>query len=439
MNAPHWLQAPRRPGFGAGIVDFQAYMQALPSFASSWNDIQAQLTQEGAGLNQVVAAQTSFTNAYEQLSSQFGAVGDDAITGAHAFVAMGQTVVGAASTVAGLIQTAESGSAPAITQAFTGVMVSLAIATGAVSAGIGAAIVAGVGLILSALGSLGLFGGGGGTQICGATVSPPPDLVVGCMPIWVTGAADPNSPPVRQQPGTFGWRSFPVEGVDTGWFTAAPPYEPYVGGGMGTVTWKGLSGEYYGVGVRAVDYAFPNYARVASDVAGGDFQKAFFAAWKGNAEYALNGLKPQPDAQVLVHMLRLWNKSHAGPTIPMSPLDGSYLGTLISQGVQSLQANDTGMTDGTTLLVNSGAVLNPAIVAPLVHRVIALHIPGGAIQSSAPTPAASTGLSTGAKVAVGGVAVTGAALLGAVAFGIVKGQAVDLVLKHAWKHVRSWF
>ena len=427
MNPPHWPQ--RRPGFGAGLTDFAAYAASDPNFAAAWGRINGQLNIEGADTSQINLAKTSLVNSFEQMANNLGVTGDQAISAAEQFVVAGQTIVGAANTVEGLIQTAETGSLPQITQAFTGVMVSVAIAAGAVSAGIGAAIVAGVGAVLGALQSLGLFGEPGSVQICGWSWNPAPDLVVGCLGLYVTDGATP-----RNAPGSVAWRSFPSEAnpADAAWF------EPTIGRGD-TVTWNGLRVQK--CVPRAIDRAYPDYqygantdywyhpdlapiGKVASigkenTALPGDFVKMFTSAWRGNAEYALNGLKPQPDEQVLVHTIRLWNKVHPGPSVTLTEGDPSYLGGLVNAALSIVQPSDTGIVSGRSLLINTGAANVPA-------KVIGLHLRG---NTSATAPAGFAAMSTGSKVILVSAAVGGAALLGVGAYAAVKKKTIGAVLK----------
>jgi hypothetical protein len=100
------------------------------------------------------------------MSSAFsGGVNPQSIaTAAQNYVLIGKTVAGAVDTVEGLIKLYDSAgsitpdSAIAISNAFTGTMVGVAISAGAVSAGVGAAIVGAVAAVLGLLESNGLLG-----------------------------------------------------------------------------------------------------------------------------------------------------------------------------------------------------------------------------------------------------------------------------------------
>jgi hypothetical protein len=415
MTAAHWL---RQPGFGAGLTDFEAYASSDPNFQAAWGEVQAQLNVEGAGTTQLNSAKTAFVNSFEQIAGQ-GFSSSDPIGAAKAYVMTGQTILGAVNTVTSLVSSIQNAPAQAI-QDFTGVMVGLAGAT--LSAGIGAAIVVGVEIALSVMQSAGLF--------------PPPSHCD--YPVGSLCATSTNS--VRVPPGSGAWRRFPdsTNPNDAVWFQPNPPQ---AWGWNDLILFKPT----FGTTERPIDQGFPNYNMIEAMASRGDaFEQAFASAWKGNQAFLLNGLQPQPDYQVLIHALRLWNRTHAGPmhTVQvMYVITSPYLFSLTTDAY-TFAGDGDGIKMNGTVGMNTGALIVPPVapVAPLApHHVISLHIQHGAITAPAPVVPTTSGLSTGAKVAVGGAAVTGAALLGAVAYGYLKGEAVDAVLKGAWRHVKGWF
>jgi hypothetical protein len=448
MSAAHWPQVPRRIGLGAGLLDFEAYASSDPNFAAAWGEINTQLAAEGADISQVNNAKTAFVNSLEQMASNaIGVTGDEAIQSAKSYVLLGQTLAGAAQTIQGLVQTAETGSIPEIMSAFTGTLVGLAVTAGAFSAGIGAAIVGAVGGLINILQAAGFFGAPStDVEIASCGYYPyRPAYMIGCVGVNpVSGAV------VQVSPGSPLWRSFPDKRNNVNpppghatsdnysysdaqvWFQTRDQ-----GGGGGL--WKGCRWNGPGTvdhptsgNVRLVDIAFPNYAAVEGyENSSGELNRAYVAAWKANQEYALNGLRqPGSDAQVLITLIRLWNRSHGGPTWVLEQQNiadgGDYLSSLVTAAV-SLLGNDP-IRSGSGLVINTGPIIQP-------KRTISFRVHLANDSATAPSPP----MSTGAKVAVGGAAVGAAALLGTAAFALAKGQAVDVVLKHAWGHVKGWF
>jgi len=423
VTPPHWPQG--RTGVGASLSDFTELATSDPHFDQAWGEINGQLDIEGAGTTEINSAKIALTNAFEQLSTQsFGLSGQDAINAAKQYVLVGQTVLGAVQTVGGLVGQLENGAPPLeVMQAFTGTLIGLAAGAGLISAGVGAAIVAGVGAILDILGSVGLFGSpppGVGVPGCNYSVPSQPDFQFGCIVAW-----GPKVEPTSTQ-----WRKFPQPGnpPDEPWFQPIPNTStvygdwPQIPNGPPPIRLGGPA-----PAGRPIDTGFPAYQRALNDSSNGGFFLAFFQAWQSNAEYALNGLRPQPDEQVLIHTLRLWNRAHDGPMVPLR--GGFYAESLVPLAMNTLSGNDPLMFAG-GLGINVGPIKSPP------RKVIALHLPSGSIKASPTLPGAT---STGAKVAAGTAVVGGAAILGTVVFSLVKGQAVDAVLGHAWKHVKGWF
>jgi hypothetical protein len=476
-TTPHWPQAlPTRRVGVAGLTDFEAHFASDPNFASAWNDVGSQLLVEGASSSQVDQAKTWFVNAVE--GAVPGVTGDQAIASAKQLVLLGQTVMGAVSTVQGLLQTVESGSAPAITQAFTGVLISLGVGTGLVSAGIGAAIALGISVVLAALGDLGFF-----TSTAPPTFDIPgcgkwwsvPDYLVGCIGVNAKGGAADTADlrargyhydvPFIVAPGSPNWRSFPqpIGGVppttrpanlpsgytdpmagsgDAGWFHAGNRMMGF---------WRGVSW-YWGIAddnppaYRPIDLAFPNFHRIEADgsafvgalsnlpaalAPGSDFQRAFGGAWRSNAEYQLNGLKAQPDEQVLLHTIRLWNRSHDGPAVTLDQNEATYANSLVGAAVNLVMSSDIDLLSGQSLLINTGGLKTQT------PRVVTLHLGGGFDLAASGFFGSSVGanLSTGGKILAGTAAIGGAALLGSAAYVFAKKESIGAVWKNVFKTV----
>jgi hypothetical protein len=309
------------------LTDFQSFDQPGSSFHAAWTEVGSQVLAEGGDITKLQTAANDFTSAFEQMTSSsqgFGVQVQDALDYAKKYTIAGQTVLGAVQHVQGLIAAAQGASTPQeveqVFNMFTGTLIGAAVAAGAVSAGVGSLIVAGVGVALDLLQSAGLFGTAPtGTTVCqqgGARLSmdKSPTIQVGC-------AASMTAKVVNQ--GATNWRKFPtprgsVPG-EADWFTK--DYVHWYGD-----DWSSWSG------YRLIDSAFPVWhymacAPVPTELA--SFNQAFSQAWKANAEYALNGLKAQEDAQVLLHAVRIWNRAHSSSsTYDLAPaaLPGYFSG-----------------------------------------------------------------------------------------------------------------
>lgn len=435
----HWPQPRperRRVGTGASITDFLAYTTPGsaaydPNFAGAWNQIQGQLNAEGTDVSGVNAAKEAMINSFSQLASDtLGVTGDEAIQASQQYVMLGQTAIGAVQTVGGLISAAQNvnsaGSFIAVSQAFTGVMIGAATAAGALSAGIGSAIILGVGALLNALGAAGFFGPSGGFQgPCGQTLSQPPDLIAGCVIAYGQGA--------KVQPGSPNWRAFPQnvrcptipcndssgnalsDGI---WYQPALISGPNGLNVWGT-KWKGLTWEailQQSSSLRFIDIAFSNFHQVVEvDGPKSAFLSAFSAAWRHNAEYALNGLTPQPDEQVLIHCVRLWNRAHAGPATPIaSVIQSSYAASLIYSAQGQVASSDSSVISNGAMYINTGNVLNPPVGGPAAAALV-------------------SGLSPAATAAVVAGATVGAAALGSVAYSLAIGESADWAIRQLWR------
>lgn len=331
------------------IGDFASDLaQDATGFGGAWSQVQKQLDAEGANTTVVSAAKSAFSSSFDSLAPHLDSIGgsQQLLNACTQYTLKGTTIGGAVDMVGGLISAAQSGTpAPQLLESFTGTMITVAIASGALTAGIGAAIVGAVTGLVTLLQAAGLFGGSPGVSIpgcpAGETYKTAPDWAIGCTAAY--GG--------KNTPGSFGWRHFPNPGnpTDAGWFT--PPGTDQ-DSGSAIQGWRGLtiaSGPGLaaivsgGGGSPLVDAVFPNFAAIdvehplpinlqgqasvtavlaaaqfqmfaAINPVVADFHRAFLAAWKLNQEYALNGLTPQPDWNVLYHALNLWNTAHSNAT-----------------------------------------------------------------------------------------------------------------------------
>jgi hypothetical protein len=376
---------------------------------------------------------------------------------------------------------------PAVVGSFVGTMIGLGITLGVVSAGVGAAIMGAVGAVVAAFQSAGLFQpsppGGGTQQICNAGASGSDVFVspngpvyklssfnidysayhlgytIGCLGVYVVDPAH-----CRIEPASSEWRRFPNPSLasDAPWYafgSASAASGNYTGqpDGSWVFPWGG-SGNTLAIfcegwskandnsalanlNIRPIDAAFPYWRYLEcrmGQVAQGqspfgmtgaalqnmlDFERAFFQAWKANEEYALNGLQPQDPGQVLINLLRLWNRAHTGATLTISQVDcqafqGSCPGALqplflnyVSAALQYIQSSDSSLTDGNgNLFLNYGSALQSKFV-------VTAPSPGGVASTS----------TTASKVATGAAVAVGAGALGLFTYAAVNNLAVGYV------------
>jgi hypothetical protein len=458
----------QRTGVG-GQADFNALISADPHFASAWGDIQTQLVTEG--VTDFTGAQQAFTDSFQQLASQsFGLSLDTGTVGnayatAKQYVMTGQTIAGAVSTVTGLIGSIESNTMQplAVMQTFTGTMLGLLAVAGVPTAGIGAAIVGAIGVGIAVIQQL--TGSPPQPQIigytnCGYILNEQPNWIAGCLGAWG----------IVNSPDTNDWRPIPEPSnpADAVWFQSGQvgPGQwcvPIQGGsdcsffgirGNGKDQGYNSPGSTYAWGPpvngvnpaggdtsqRPIDNAFPGasqlnntaigtgttsiYAAVVEQGAGlsqidttgwdptwiaslQDFTKAYVAAWKANASYVLNGLAAQPDYVVLAHLLRMWNKSHVGPTWSLLPSNTSYLGGVVAAGFHASQFAD--------LALNGGLKLNLGVMRQ---------------------PVGPSGIN---KAVVGSALIVGAAGAGLFAYAHLNDIAFTTAAQRLWGTIASWF
>jgi hypothetical protein len=363
------------------LGDFASDIASDPSgFGGAWGQVQAQLNAEGANSTVVTAAKNAFASSFDSLSPTLNSIGSpqQLLSSCTQYALLGTTIGGAVDMVGGLIaaeQTGTAAQAPQLVESFTGTMIGLAVASGAATAGVGAAIVGAVTVLMTIMQSAGLFSTGPtGTSIPGcATNSKGQTVTYSSPPDWSLG------PPVcagfngsRNAPGTFSWRNFPNPGdpVDQYWFivpggsnTGSPDGQSIAGN---TILWKGLrvTGPILASngGPALMDLVFPNFSSIGvvfiqNPFGAGentafsqlpnqvqDFHRSFFAAWKLNQEYILNGLTPQPDWAVLYHTINLWNRAHAA-TSTYTLKDGGATPLWEANSLMPSLASNVGTTD----------------------------------------------------------------------------------------------
>lgn len=313
---------------------------------AAWNNIQAQMQAEGEaqGIDPATlslnmgAAQSTLADAYSQLTSGFQADASTALAAASQFTLVAKTVSGAVDTVNKLSQAFNNAQTPAETEAavnmMIGTIVAAATAAGVLSTGYGAIVVAAVAIIVKLADALGAFGEPFNAvgSLCGYDLGQQPSITVGC--VYAVGA-----PPVSIK--AQNWRRFPL--LDPGWFQnihltkgafwVGPLSFPWAGG-----LWTALTSSYVvangrletgRVTLRPIDFAYPEFYYIERPKlpAGAppivvDFYNSFLATWMGNAEYALNGIKPQDDLTMLVQFTTVWNIAHSdSSTFDIGPGD----------------------------------------------------------------------------------------------------------------------
>lgn len=352
--------------------------------SSEWQAIEQQLRIEGAGQpaqqvqTLVDTAFTQFQSTYNQLVGPQPSLAQiqgpgGALNAAASFIGAGFTIGGAVDMVNGLTAAASSGApAPALLEAFTGTMLGIAVAAGSVTAGVGAAIVGVVDLLVTFLQAAGLFGSSPAATLCGVNYQAVPNWAINCIGVFGSPAS----------PGTPAWAHFPNpnDAADAVWY-APIAITPVIGMPIGVIEWRGLklegwNGQNSKRYPRPIDMAWNNYAQVdytnspifpdfafnALPQAAQNFHAAYLAAWKLNQEYLLNGLNAQDDQTVLIHALRNWNRAHHPSSTYVLTANSPmlYEASLIGGLAQKLQTTDplwaTGQA-GTGLQINTGAPL----------------------------------------------------------------------------------
>ena len=462
-----------RRGLGdAGVsAAVQAAFNLGPDAQQAFSAIQSQMQGEGFGAQDIDNAANKFVQTYNQLNLN-GIIGDgsDPIQAAAQFTTIGHTIGGAVSVVQGLITAAESGSPPAAVNAIMGVVVSAApaaVAAGAISLGVGAAIVFGAALVESVLSSM--FGAptppAGYVGTC-AYYGTNPSIVDNY--VWSWGQQVPAGP------GNPLWRRFPVQASgnasDLLWYI---PYPSVLPGASQTINWNWTAGqqahtdEWYGCfttgsdnGKRPVDQAFYEYgvsvyrhleceqaavAMVPNDGTPGaafaQFQRAFFNAWKANREFGLNGISQRADYEVLQQLVILWNNAHSSSqtytlspsyaaimsptdscTVPMTPYEAIILG-------KSAGSMSAGALKGGNIVINAG----PPKANAVKLKISPILASKGAKLGARSTAATASSSSTLANVGIGAAAVAGAGLAAAFLYARHKRTSTKAVLKGAWK------
>lgn len=464
-----------RVGFGdLSFNDLTTGPNADKDFTNAWQGVQTQLVAEGNSVSGdlITSAKGTMADAFNQIGRSWGV--QDISGAASQYTLAAKSLLGSVTMVQGLLDSVQTQPPAQTIQMFTGVLVSAAIAAG-LSAGVGAAIIAGVSAIAEVLRASGIApdlftGAPADPDVCnspfpyfspGGGQSAPPFYQIGCMGYILTPAG-----PYAQGDGRSGknplWMDFPdyTDPADAMWFQIR----------TGTTFWKrGSFASAYGP--RLVDAAWPQYRHIECEAGNpsqaaaypshfypgvpGDFQRAYFSAWKLNAALAINGQKSATDAQVLAQLLRLWNgpsdaphngshsnsatfsftpgtlMSNVGPAPCANVVGyGPYIGTLIGE----LQAAGSPYVIGGKLIINAGPAKT---VVDTTQSGSPLHVGNCSLYGTCTPKAAS--VSTSSKI-VTGVAVAGALGAGAVAlYAAVNKMAFQQAAGSIWKKAKGSF
>ncbi len=439
-----------RRGLGLGSPsDFSSLDPAVQAVFN--NGPGAQLQAEGADSPTITGQQSNFAAQYNALVQTASGVSWQQLANAAAqYVGLGNTVQGAQQIVGGLVDafTSKGGDTAGVINSFTGIAIAevgTAVAVGAVSAGVGAAIVAGIELVSALVGSI--FDTPAPTaQVAGCGLPYTPAFVIPGSEVWsIDGQktlAGPSTATYSQ------WRKFPNPNTsgDSWWFQNATG----VGGDCGAQSWQNagcvntdwnhgswsdrwaLCGAKSGAAWRPIDGACfengsPVYAQLESDnlmlwtpwAAGAHLeampllqllQQAFFIAWKANREYDFNGLARQNDWQVLQQVILRWNMAREpgnGVSLPAATWSPLTYGSppdpvtcYMQMVLNDLQRNSSSVvtaydsTSGRGVLNSDGSI----------------HVNTGPLKSlpKATPPASTSSSSSGGKVLVGAGALAGA-------------------------------
>jgi len=396
-------------GFGQSLSDFAQIAATTPKFSQNWDDISKLLTSEGFSSGDITAARISFTGEFEGLVNKASDLSADQVSDyAKQFVVSGRSVVGAIQNVQGLFNPSSVGADPIqVTQVFTGTLIGFLAAAGALSgvatAGVGTAIMAATGAVIGMLQALGVVG-------------PPKE-----------GFFSFNVPTIV--PGSLAWNKFPDpnNAADAAWFgqcmnqdssgrwgcaftdsSRNMSFESRTPSGVNPATYNMRPIDYLPFG-NPTGYSDIEYLSTHPD-GPSNFTASYIGAWKANAEYVLNGMRAQADADVFIHFVRLWNRSHLGPVVPLSTWPTDYYKRFIDPVVYA-KADDI-----------------------LTGRDVAIN--GGALR---PVSSVSTALSGAPKSAAAKVAAPAAVLgLGVLAYAWIAGHSVDFVLSRLWKEAKRF-
>jgi hypothetical protein len=428
----------------------------FPELTQALNTIATQVKAEGGD---VQGAQDALRGTYLSILAQNVAEGNpvsssQAIQAATKLVGLNATEAGAIAQIGGLLQSAAAGTLTPteVANAVSGVLIATLVASGAVTAGVGALVAIGLTVAEGAFAKI--FGSSApAASLCGADFSAKPDFAVGCVAVF-----GPKIPSRARND----WRRFPQQSnpSDQAWYTGSSPAPN--GFVLNGVTWKNaISSPFEWNGaewwstkpgdVWPIDAAFPTWRVIGNGTSSdpfdtpSEFSKAFFESWKLAAENALNGYIPPPDYKVFMQTLRTWNKAHeveekfpdgsvgnkpfvikASTKSYFDPY--SYLQTLVQQAWDNRPGDpDPDFPNGPQVTINNGPLKKPidAGVAPFIVGSGSFNVFHQVVMKKASSPVKT------ALITTAGVGILGA--IGLWLFAQSKGIAVG----EAWNMLKT--
>lgn len=198
------------------------------------------------------------------------------------------------------------------------------------------------------------------------------------------------------------------------------------------------------------------------------FQQAFWAAWKANREYELNGLARQSDWQVLHQVVVRWNMAHepgtglSVPPAPFAPINDSYgtpcgFSPYFSMLINGILTNESSISigyDSSTgrgvidssghLHLNTGPLKTLTTKTPVIQPIKMAVGPVGQFSNKptlvvAASNAPATGMSTGTKWLLGIGIAGGISALALEAYARTHHMTFKQGAQHLWSDVKSKF
>jgi hypothetical protein len=328
------------------VSSFDDFMTLGAPAQASWSSIETALTKEGAPDVDIQRAKLVLG---DQAMGLLGMVQNDtmqAISSATDYVKVGDTLAGSVANVGAMISAAKSGNAPQLVQVTTGLLIGVATAAGAVSAGVGAAVVGAVAALSSILASHNLYQ----YSVVGCPgwgYKDKPGYMIGCMYITTNPGPRAVAPLIQTAKGPVTnplWlRMQDFLKTDTVFNTNVQTY---------LNRYKGIQipDDIVKRNPAMYDLFFPGWTplmqgKIVSGTLPGtmnDFLASYKSAWLSNKEAILNGHVGNQDYEVLAYAVRAWNRCHdlSGPSYVLGSTATTLpVGTAI-QEAKTLQPSD---------------------------------------------------------------------------------------------------
>jgi hypothetical protein len=395
--------------------EFKDFLSIGTPAIAAWDDLQKGLHLEGAIDTEVQRAKLLIGKAGMQFLSSIDNDTDAAVASAHDIVKIGATLVGNLSNIEGLVASVEKGDVAQMAQLTIGLLVSAAVAAGAVSMGIGAAVVGCVAAISSVFKTKDLYSYV--FDSCpGYAYMDKPTYLCGCMPQFHLA----NTAPMAQTAGgpvpvsSKAWSPIPKRGWEWGkrdangaliWTHTGKDDKMF----FADVKW--YSDNYKGVrfpdSVLAqnpimMDLWFPGYSAIMDRpiIPGASaevrkFLETFKAAWLMNKESQFNGHKGVPDSDVLGRAVRTWNHCHdlSGPSYVLGSKPSVLPVGAAVMTAQVLEAKDKA-SESQLIIYTRQRQPAPVVVVQVPRNIVSL-----AVGDAGGLPAAMARQAAAAKAA----------------------------------------